>query len=224
MDRRIGGPGERHRPGGRDRLDVRRARARVEAWRDVAPRQGGRHRRVQQDRVLAVDLEHPAARTHERHRVVQRAIGQAEVEHHERLRGRDAGIDRGGQFGERVVHPATHDEAQAVVDGTVRVRGRAPFAQAGAQAQLGRGRRSGARVVEREERGRAAERRRDRVLEEAVGRRVRGHPRVGVDVDDAGEDEHPGRVDDVTGLGGQPAEVGLDGLDAAAAHGNVRPA
>ena len=134
------------------------------------------------------------------------------------------GIDGGRQLGERVVHPAAHDEAQAVVDGTVRVRGRAPLAQAGAQAQLRGGRRTGARVVEREERGRAAERGRDRVLEEAVGRRVRGDARVGVDVDDAREDEHPGRVQDVACLRGEPAEVGLDGLDAAAAHGHVRPA
>ena len=131
VDRRIGGPGERHGPRGRDGLDVRRSRARVEPRRDVATRQGGRHGRVKEDRILAMDLEHPAARTHERHRVVQGAIGEAEVEHHERLRGRDAGIDGGGQLGERVVHPAAHDEAQAVVDGTVRVRRGAPLAQAG---------------------------------------------------------------------------------------------
>ena len=92
------------------------------------------------------------------------------------------------------------------------------------QAQLGRRRRAGARVVEREERRRATERGRDRVLEEPVGRRVRGHPRVGVDIDDARQDEHPGRVQDVSGLSLEPAEVRLDRLDAAAAHGHVRPA
>ena len=103
------------------------------------------------------------------------------------------------------------------------IGGRAPLAQTGEQAPFGGRRRAGARVVEREERRRATERGRDRVLEEPVRRRVRGHAGVGVHVDDAGEDQHPGRVHDLgRAASAEAAEVRVDGVDAAAAHGHVR--
>ena len=64
-------------------------------------------------------------------------------------------------------------------------------------------------VVEREERGRAAVRGRDRILEEPVGLGVRRDTGMGVDVDRAGEDQHPGRVDHL-GRGRRPGEIRLD--------------
>ena len=76
MDRRIGGPRERQRASRRDRLDVRWPGAGVERGA-MSPRSARRHGRVEQHRVLAMDLEHAAAPAHERHRVVQRAIGAA---------------------------------------------------------------------------------------------------------------------------------------------------
>ena len=86
---------------------------------------------------------------------------------------------------------------------------------------MGRRRRSGARVVEREERRRPAERRGHGVLEEAVRLGVGRDARVGVDVDAAREDEQPSRVDDLVGRVGQPAEIGPDGLDPATADRDV---
>ena len=62
-------------------------------------------RGVDQDRVLAVDLEHAAPLAQDRHRVEDRS-GEPEVEHHERLAGRDAGVDHRRQLGRWVVHPA----------------------------------------------------------------------------------------------------------------------
>jgi hypothetical protein len=50
-----------------------------------------------------VDLQHPAVLAHAPHRVEQRLIAEPEVEHHEGLRCGDAGIDGGGQLGERIV-------------------------------------------------------------------------------------------------------------------------
>ena len=142
-----------------------------------------------------MDLEHPAALAHEPHRVEQRLVGQSEVEDHERLRGRDAGLDRGGELGQRIVGVAGDREREAVVDRAVAVRRGAPLGQPGPQRSLGRRRRPRSGVVEREERGRAAVRGGHGILEEPVGLGVRGDPRVGVDVDHAGEDQHPGRLD-----------------------------
>ena len=73
--------------------------------------------------------------------------------------------------------------------------GRAPLAKAGDEGAFGRGGRAGPRVVEGQERRRATERRRRRVLEEPVGLGVGRHPGVGVHVDRAGQDEQPGRID-----------------------------
>ena len=130
-----------------------------------------------------MDLEHPAARGHDAHRLEQARVGQPEVEDHERLRGRDARIDGRRQLGERIVAVAADGEAQPVVDRAVAVGRGAPLADAGQQRALGRGRRARARVVERQERRRPAERRRDRILEEPVRMGVGGDARVGVDVD-----------------------------------------
>ncbi len=79
-------------------------------------------------------------------------------------------------------------------------------AQAHPERRLGRGRRSGPGVVEGEQRRRPAERRRDRVLEEAIGLGVAGDPCVRMDVDAAGQDEEARRVDDLPGTlgGGRP--------------------
>ncbi len=49
------------------------------------------------------------------------------------------------------------------------------------------------------------------------GSASRRDPRVGVDVDDPGEDEQPGRVDHLVGAGGEPRQVGLDRRDPPAA-------
>ncbi len=62
---RLGEPGEGQRPGGRHGLDVWRARAGMEARCGLATGQGTGHGGVQQDRVLAVDLEHPAVTRHD---------------------------------------------------------------------------------------------------------------------------------------------------------------
>ncbi len=84
-----------------------------------------------------------------------------------------------------------------------------PLGQAGPQRSFRGRRRARAGVVEREERGRAAVRGRDRILEEPVGLGVRGDAGVGVDVDHAGEDQHPGRVDHL-GRGRRPGQIRLD--------------
>ena len=48
--------------------------------------------------------------------------------------------------------------------------------------------------------------------------RVR-QPQVRVDVDDAGEDQEPGRIDDLDAVS---LQVGTDALDASVGHGNIR--
>ena len=135
-----------------------------------------------------------------------------------------AGVDRGRQLGERVVGVAADREGQPDVDGAVAVRRRAPLADAGQERALGRRRGAGPGVVEREERGRAAERRRDRVLEEAVRLGVGGDPRVGVDVDHAGEHQQPGRIDHLGRARRRAGQVGLDRLDDARRGPPRRPA
>ena len=110
VDGRLGLKGEGHRPGRRHGLDVWRPRRGVEPGRGVAAGEGVGDGRVEQDGVLAVDLEHPTASAHDPHRLEQLAVAEPEVEHHERLGGRDPGIDAGGQLGERVVGPSADDE------------------------------------------------------------------------------------------------------------------
>ena len=199
VDRRVRHPCERQSPGGRHGFDIARSRRRVVARRDVATGQCRADGGVEQHRVLAMDLEHPAVAAHDPHRVEQASVGQPEVEDHERLGGRDAGLDRRGQLRQRVVAMAADREAQPDIDRGVAVGGGAPFADTGQQRALGRGRRSGSRVVERQEGRGAAEGRRHRILEEPIRLGVRRHPRMRVDVDDTGEDEQPGRVDDLVG-------------------------
>ncbi len=195
----------------------------MEAWRRLAASEGGGDPRVQQRRVLAVDLQHAAVRGHDAHRGGERIVGQAEVVDHEGLRGGDAGLDRCRQLGQRVVGVAADGEAQADVDGTVAVGRGAPLADASEErAFRGRGG-AGPGVVEGEERGRATERGRDRVLVEAVRHRVRGDPRVGVDVDDAGEHQEPGRIDHLGRARRRARQVRLDRLDDPAPDRDVRP-
>ena len=90
------------------------------------------------------------------------------------------------------------------------------------QRPLGSGRRTGARVVEREERGRATERGRHRVLEEPVGFGIRRDPRVRVDIDNSGEHQQPGRIDHLVGGSRETAEVRLDRGDPPAIDGDIR--
>ena len=222
VDRRVRHPRERQRPGGRHGLDIARSRRRVVARRDVTTGQRRADGGVEQDRVLAMDLEHPAVAAHDPHRVEQASVGQPEVEDHERLGGRDAGLDRRGQLGQRVVAMAADREAQPDIDRGVAVGGGAPFADTGQQRALGRGRRSRSRVVERQEGRRAAEGRRHRILEEPIRLGVRRHPRMRVHVDDTGEDEQPGRVDDLVGARRGAAQVRLDRGDPPAIDRDIR--
>ena len=221
---RVGRPGEGERAGGRDGFDVRWSRDSVVARQRITTLQRRRHRRIEQHRILAVNLEHPAVRRHHAHRIEQRLIGQPEVEHHERLRGRDTAVDGGGQLRERVVRVAGDRQGEAVVDGAVGVRRGLPFRQPRHERPLGGRRRTRPGVVEREERGRAAVRRRDRVLEEPVGLVIGRDAGVSVDVDGTGEYQHPGRVDHTIRTGRRPGQVVLDRTDAAAFGREISPA
>ena len=81
---------------------------------------------------------------------------------------------------------------------------------------MGRRRRAGPRVVEREERRRPAERRGDASPGRTGPARRREATRVWVWTStQPGQDEQAGRVDDLAGARGQPRQVGLDGLDRA---------
>ena len=221
MHRRVGGAGERERPSRRDSLDVRRTRCGVVTRQRVTAPQRRRDGRIQQDGILAVHLQHPATFGHHVHRVEELLLGQAEVEHHEGLGGGDPGVDRGRKLVQRVVGMAGDGEREAVVDGAVGIGRRAPFGEAGEERAFGLWRRSRPGVVEREERRRPAVRGRDRILEEAVGLLVARDAGMRVDVDDAGEDQHPGRIDHPVGLRRRTLERWLDGGDATAVDRQV---
>ena len=60
------------------------------------------------------------------------------------------------------------------------------------------------------------------VLEEAVGLGIRRDSRVGVDVDDPGEDQHPGRIDHPFRGYRRPLERGFDRADPSAVDSDVR--
>ena len=145
VDRRIGGAREGQRPGGRDGLDVGWPGAGVEPWCGVAAREGPLDPGIEQDRILAVDLEHAAALAHQLHGIEQRPVAQPEVEHHERLGRGDPGLDRGGQLGQRIVRLAGDRQGQPVIDGAVARRHGRPLPQAGQQRPLGGGRRARSR-------------------------------------------------------------------------------
>ena len=100
----------------------------------------------------------------------------------------------------------------AVVDRAVRFGRRPPLAEPGDERALGRGGRARPRVVERQERGRAAKRRGHRVLEESVRLGVGSHARVGVDVDRPWEDQQSGGIDHLVGDVAS-LEVGFDRAD-----------
>ena len=221
VDGRVGGVRERHRAMGRDGLGLGRSRGRVIPRCRVAAPERRLDRRVDQDGVLAVELEHPAPLAEHAHRLEDRAVREPEVEDHERLGGRNARVDHRRQLGDRVVHATEDRRAEREVDRGIG-RGDPPeLADAGQDRAMGGRRRPRPRVVEREERRRAAERRGDRVLEEAVGLVVGGDARVGMDIDDAGQHEQPRRIDDLAGRDGGPGEVRFDRFDGAAADGDV---
>ena len=138
MDRRLGHPGEGQRAGRGDRLDVARSRHRVVARGYVSALQGRGDSGVEQDRILAMDLEHAAVAAHGAHRLEETLIRQSKVEDHERLRSRDARLDRGRELGDRVVGMAADREAEADIDCAVAVRRRTPFADPGQQRSLRR--------------------------------------------------------------------------------------
>ncbi len=112
-------------------------------------------------------------------------------------------------------------EAQADVDRRIGGRGRLPFPQPHGERPGRRLRRARPRVVERQERRGAAERRRHRVLEEPVRLRVGRDARVGVDVDDPGEHEEPAGIDDLACRRRRPGQVRLDRRDPAALDRDV---
>ncbi len=86
---------------------------------------------------------------------------------------------------------------------------------------MGGGGRSGARIVEGEERRRPAERRGERVLVETIRLVVGRDPRMRVDVDATGQDEEPRRVDDLSRASSEARQVRLDRLDPPAADGDI---
>ena len=92
-------------------------------------RHGVSHGRVEQDRVLAMDLQHAAELAHHAQGVVQVPIVDPEVEDHERLAGRDPGVDDRRELGDRVVHPPADGQAQAVVNRAVGIGRGSPFAR-----------------------------------------------------------------------------------------------
>ena len=224
VQRRPGGTGEGDRPPRRLGLDVRRSRRRVVAGPDLA---GGEVPGCQgfEDRpVLAVDLQHPALPAGCLEGPEDGDVVEAEVVDHEGLERRDAGVDGGGDLGDRVLVGRRDDQAGCHVHGGVARGRRAPLAEAGHQRAGGGRRRPGAGVVEGEKRRGAAERSADRVVEEAVRPLVGRDAGVGVDVDDPGEHEEAARVDDLPGRRGEPAEVGLHGRRSARRRRRCPPA
>ena len=138
------------------------------------------------------------------HRLEDRRVAEPEVEDHERLGRRDAGVDHRRELRDRVVHPAEDRRAQREVDRGVVGRDPPELVDAGEDRAMGRPGRASPRIVEREERRRPAERRGHGVLEEPVRFLDRRDPGVRVDVDAAREDEQPVGADDLAGAGDQP--------------------
>ena len=172
MDRRVGRAGERQRPRGGHRLDVRRSRAsRGSAVRCRHAASAAATAGVEQDRVLAVDLEHRRRRAPSTRIASNSAlVGSRKSKTMNAFEVATPAVDRRRQLGERIVGAAADREAQAVVDRAVARRSRrATRGRPVTSDRSAAGRRAGPGVVERQERRRAAERRRDRILEEPVG-------------------------------------------------------
>ena len=149
----------------------------------------------------------------------QPVIGQAEVEDHERLGGgTPAAMSSGSSATGSSCWPVM-TALSAEIDGRLPLRPRLELAHARQQRARALVRDAGARVVEGEERGRAAERGGHAVLEEPIRLIIGREPGVGVDVHAAGQDEHPGRVDRLGSA--LPGQVGTDGADPPVGHGNV---
>ncbi len=173
-----------------------------------------------------MDLEHPAGPRQRPHRLEQRPVGQPEVVDHEGLGSRHARLDDGWNLGHGILDLAHDDEREAVIDGRIVGRQRAPVGEVPAERRAHRRRRAGrparGRRVEHEEGGRAAERGGDRVLEEAVGLGICRYPDMGVDVDAAGQDEQASRVDDLSRVPTWTcAKVRADGDNSTITHEHV---
>ena len=151
------------------------------------------------------------------HRGLEPLVGEAEVVDHERLEGGHPGGDEGGKLGERIALLARQHRVQADVDrrlaggpGSELVkpdeeRGRPLLADAGA------------RVVEAQHRRRPPVGGGDGIGQEAAWLVGDRQAQVGVDVDDAGQDEQPGRVDGAS----RRSQVGADRHDAAIQDAHV---
>ena len=116
VERRLRPSGHLDRLARRRALGARRPRQRVEAAGSLAAAQRIGHERVDDRRLLAVHLEHPAVLRRRAERPVEVRIGQAEVVDHEGLERRHAGLDEGRKLADRVVLLPADDGAQAVVD------------------------------------------------------------------------------------------------------------
>ena len=187
----------------------------------LAGGQVARGERLEDRAVLAVHPEHAAGGRRRPEQPEQRRVVDAEVVDHERLERRHAGGDEVGDLRGRVSVRGGDHGAQADVDGGVRRRRGEPLAEPHPQRPRRRRRRSGTRVVEREQGRRPAERRGHGVAEPPVRLRVGRHPCVGVHVDDARQHEQPRCVHDLARARRRPGQVRLDGRDPSARHGDV---
>ena len=116
VDRRIGRARQGNGPVRRLRLGVGRPGQRVMPAGNLAGGQGIGHQRIDDRRVLAVDLQHPALAAHHPQRFEEALIGQAEVIDHERLGGRHARGDQPRQLIHRVVLLARDDRREPEVN------------------------------------------------------------------------------------------------------------
>ena len=182
VQRRVGRLGQRDRPARSPR--PRRTAAGTIAWKRGAVSPAARWRAVSASRIVrfsqwtsSMPPRSPARASSAK----QRRVVDAEVVDHERLERRHARLDQPRHLGDRVrAGAAVRTSAQARSRPPSRRRS-PPATRAGPSRATGPlRRRARARVVERQERRRAAERRRDRVLEEPVGLRRRDATRVWV--------------------------------------------
>ena len=212
--------GDRDRAGRASRLTGGRPRVGMVPWARPAGVDLTGDARVEQGAVLAVHLEEAAHRIDGGQERAQPHLVHPEVVDEEAFERRDALIDGRRDVGLGPLLLGRDDRGQPDVDGAL-ARGRgAPLGDSGAEGPLRVGADAGARVVEREERRRPAERGGDRIGEEAVGLVVAGDPDVGVDVDDTRQDEQVRRVDDLDGGIGRDDRRDVD--DPVAADGDIR--